>query len=231
MKVIGALVFPLVLCSMTMSVNPFSTDTNLILEEDILGFNGHTMGLQLGVFQKELHQPYIRGIFEISKGKLFRYGEPKAPLYQTTLEGQVGYSLPLNRRDVFRFNPFLGLGAYFQKLLNWDKTALIYLPFGLGVDYHLGDYFTLSAIGTALAQIQAFREARETGFFKKIPSSIGYRLEIPASLSLDPYGYVTVGIIPFYEYVPFGAPPFSPLLNTKTELQQIGFRVGVDAQF
>ena len=231
MKAIGALIFPFTLFSLTISVNPFATDTNLILEEDVLGFNGHTIGMHLGVFQKELLQPYVRGFFEVSKGMLFHYGEPKAPFYQTILEGQIGYSFPLNRRDVFRFNPFIGLGTYFQKLLNWDKTALVYMPIGLGVDYHLGDYFTLSGIGSALFQIQAFREAKESNFFTKIPPSIGYRFEVPVVLALDPYGYVTVGLTPFYDYIPFGAPPFGPLLKTKTELQQIGLRLGIDAQF
>ncbi|MFZ4674073.1 MAG: hypothetical protein ACOYL1_07005 [Chlamydiia bacterium] len=216
--------------ALTMSVEPYFEDTNLILEEDILGFNGQPYGLQLSVFEKSLLQPYFNAIIDVSRGKLFHYGVPKAIFTQTILEGQAGYSIPMNRQDIFRFTPFSGLGVYYQRLQGWDKTASFYIPLGLCIDYHLGSYFTVSSVATLLPQIQTFRQTQDS-FFQKIPSSIGFRWEIPLLLSLDPYNYVALSVTPFYQYIPFGAPPFSALLATKTELQQIGLRAGFDAQF
>lgn len=216
--------------ALTMSVEPYFQDTNLVLEEDILGFNGQPYGLQLSVFEKSLLQPYFNAILDFSRGKLFHYGEPKAIFTQTVLEGQTGYSFPTNRQDIFRITPFSGLGIYYQKLQGWDKTASFYLPIGLCVDYHLGSYFTLSSIATILPQLQTFRQNGQS-FFQKIPSSIGFRMEIPLILSLDPYNYIALNVTPFYQYIPFGTPPFSPISKANTELQQIGLRAGFDAQF
>jgi hypothetical protein len=230
MRAIFGWCFPLYLGALSISIDPYVQDTNLVLEEDILGFNGQSQGLFLSLFEKELLRPYFSGTVDLSKGKLFHYGEPKAPFTQSILEGQAGYSFPINRQDVFRFTPFLGLGIYYQKLLGWDRTVSFYCPLGIGIDYHLGDYFSVSSVFTMLPQIQTFRQMSGSTF-QKIPSSVGYKIEFPISLALDPYKYVAISITPFYNYYPFGAPAFTPLLHSKTELQQIGLRVGFDAQF
>jgi hypothetical protein len=230
MKVLFGWFCSLYLGALKISFEPYFEDTNLVLEEDVLGFNGQPYGLYLSVFEKSLLQPYFNGILDFSRGKLFHYGEPKAIFTQSILEGQAGYSIPLNRRDIFRFTPFSGLGVYYQKLQGWDKTISFYVPLGICVDYHLGAYFTLSSTLSILPQVQTFRQTTDS-FFKKIPSSVGFRWEFPIHLALDPYNYVALSLTPFYQYIPFGAPPFSPVLTTKTELQQIGIRAGFDAQF
>ncbi|MFZ4772956.1 MAG: hypothetical protein ACOYK9_03070 [Chlamydiia bacterium] len=219
------------LFSLSIKIEPYITDTNLVLEGDGLGFNGTCVGLLTGLEQKKLFEPYINGFFSISKGKLFHYDEPRAPFYQMMLEAQVGYCIPLNRRDVYRFNPFAGLGIYYQKLIEKDRTMSLYLPIGLGIDYHFGTYFTLSLISTLLPQIESRRESDTVGFFEKIPSSIGCRFELPLSLALDPYNYVSLDVIPTYQYIPLGGPAFAPVLQSKTELQQFGIRAGFHAQF
>ena len=131
MKVLFGWFCSLYLGALTISFEPYFEDTNLVLEEDVLGFNGQPYGLYLSVFEKSLLQPYFNGILDFSRGKLFHYGEPKAIFTQSILEGQAGYSIPLNRRDIFRFTPFSGLGVYYQKLQGWDKTISFYVPLGI----------------------------------------------------------------------------------------------------
>jgi len=222
---------PLPLFSLSFNAEPYFVDTNLVLEEDLLGFNGTCPGILVGIEEKKIWQPYVNAFFSLSKGKLFHYDEPKAPFYQATLEGQIGYSIPWNRRDIYRFNPFAGLGMYYQKLLTKDRTYTLYLPIGLGIDYHFGSYFTFSMIGTLLTQMYTQRESETVGFFEKIPASLGYRVELPLSLALDPYNYICLTVAPTYQYISFGAPPFAPIFETKTEIQQLGIRAGIHAQF
>jgi hypothetical protein len=226
-----AILVPCILRAASWSMEAIIQDTNFVIEEDILGFNGTCKGIEANITVKELLKPYFKGLILYSRGKLFHFDEPRAQFFQTFFEGNFGYSIPLNKKDIFRFNPYLGLGFYYQKLVNWDKTALFYLPVGCLLDYNIGKYFTAGLDLSALGQILSFRQSNASNDFKKIDSSIGLKVQMPLSLSMDPYKHFSINFIPFYTYLPFGIPPYSAIMLNKTELQQIGFKVGFDATF